>query len=112
MTCILSSSDHALAYRSKFLEFPSIDVYLANHARVVLRGCPFFHLQKEQNMTILPLDPRQRRPGFPFQDDFFTLGAPVGPDQPNRREDVIRVETILGNTGHHDLSRTDGPVGY
>ncbi|MCA1910226.1 MAG: peptidoglycan-binding protein [Magnetospirillum sp.] len=63
-------------------------------------------------MTILPLDPRQRRPGFPFQDDFFTLGAPVGPDQPNRREDVIRVETILGNTGHHDLSRTDGPVGY
>ncbi|MGE4281379.1 MAG: peptidoglycan-binding protein [Magnetospirillum sp.] len=63
-------------------------------------------------MTILPLDPRQRRPGFPFQDDFFTLGAPVGPDQSNRREDVIRVETILGNTGHHDLSRTDGPVGY
>ncbi|MBI2240140.1 MAG: hypothetical protein HYU59_04965 [Magnetospirillum gryphiswaldense] len=63
-------------------------------------------------MTMLPIDPRQRRPGFPFQDDFFTLGAPVGPDQPNRREDVIRVETILGNTGHHDLSRTDGPVGY
>lgn len=63
-------------------------------------------------MTALPLDPHQRRPGFPFQDDFFTLGAAVGPDQPNRREDVIRVETILGNTGHHDLSRTDGPVGY
>ena len=87
-------------------------MYLANHARVALRGCPFLAPQKEQSMTMLPIDPRQRRPGFPFQDDFFTLGAPVGPDQPNRREDVIRVETILGNTGHHDLSRTDGPVGY
>lgn len=32
--------------------------------------------------------------------------------QPNRREDVIKVETILGNTGHHDLSRTDGPLGW
>ncbi|MBC7950934.1 MAG: hypothetical protein H7Z12_03815 [Rhodospirillaceae bacterium] len=53
-----------------------------------------------------------RRGSSPFDEDFFTLGAPVGPDQPNRREDVIKVETILGNTGHHDLARTDGPLGY
>ncbi|CAA7614335.1 hypothetical protein MTBLM5_130040 [Magnetospirillum sp. LM-5] len=45
-------------------------------------------------------------------DDFFSLGAPVGPGQPNRREDVIKVETILGNTGHHDLAKTDGPLGW
>jgi len=61
--------------------------------------------------------PANRFPGFgqgssPFDDNFFTLGAPVGPDQPNRRQDVIKVETILGNTGHHDLARTDGPLGY
>jgi hypothetical protein len=55
---------------------------------------------------------RARRGSSPFDDDFFTLGAPVGPGQPNRREDVIKVETILGNTGHHDLARTDGPLGY
>ncbi|MBF0327481.1 MAG: hypothetical protein HQL42_20875 [Alphaproteobacteria bacterium] len=48
----------------------------------------------------------------PFDDDFFSLGAPVGPGQPNRREDVIKVETILGNTGHHDLAKTDGPLGW
>ncbi|HSV28791.1 MAG TPA: peptidoglycan-binding domain-containing protein, partial [Candidatus Omnitrophota bacterium] len=52
-----------------------------------------------------------RRPS-PFAADFFTLGAPVGPDQPNRREDVIKVETILGNTGHHDLAATAGPLGW
>lgn len=55
--------------------------------------------------------PGRRRPSS-FDEDFFTLGAPVGPDQPNRREDVIKVETILGNTDHHDLARTDGPLGY
>ncbi|MEW5994122.1 MAG: peptidoglycan-binding domain-containing protein [Candidatus Zixiibacteriota bacterium] len=36
----------------------------------------------------------------------------VGPGQPNRREDVIKVETILGNTGDHDLMKTQGPVGF
>lgn len=48
----------------------------------------------------------------PFDDDFFSLGAPVGPGQPNRREDVIKVETILGNTGDYDIGRFQGPVGY
>ena len=62
-------------------------------------------------------DPFGRRAGSIFghgwnDDDFFTLGAPVGPGQPNRREDVIKVETILGNTGDHDLVKTQGPVGY
>lgn len=65
-------------------------------------------------MTTLPMDPAPGvgRAGYPFDNDFFTLGAPVGPDQPNRREDVIKIETILGNTGHHDLARTDGPLGF
>ncbi|MCR6632393.1 MAG: hypothetical protein NVV74_21410 [Magnetospirillum sp.] len=68
-------------------------------------------------MSIMPMnDPfdasTPRRPSSWFGDDFFSLGVAVGPDQPNRREDVIKVETILGNTGHHDLSRTDGPLGY
>lgn len=47
----------------------------------------------------------------PFDSSYFTLGAPVGPEQPNRREDVIKVETLLGNTGHLDLTKTDGPLG-
>lgn len=47
-----------------------------------------------------------------FDDDFFSLGAPVGPGHPNRREDVIKVETILGNTGDYDIGRFQGPVGY
>lgn len=47
----------------------------------------------------------------PFDLSYFTLGAPVGPEQPNRREDVIKVETLLGNTGHLDLTKTDGPLG-
>ncbi|WP_217425046.1 peptidoglycan-binding protein [Magnetospirillum sp. LM-5] len=46
-----------------------------------------------------------------FDNDYFSLGAPVGPDQPNRREDVIKVETLLGNSGHLDLTKTDGPLG-
>lgn len=52
------------------------------------------------------------KPAFGATNNFFTLGAPVGPDQPNRPEDVIKVETILGNTGDHDLVRTDGPTGF
>ncbi|MBC7951818.1 MAG: hypothetical protein H7Z12_08395 [Rhodospirillaceae bacterium] len=59
-------------------------------------------------MTSYPM----QRPGSLPDDSFFTLGAPVGPDQPNRREDVIKVETVLGNTGHHDILRSDGPIGY
>lgn len=61
---------------------------------------------------ISPFQPRFGRRHGGFDADFFALGAPVGPDQPNRREDVIKVETILGNTGHHDLTTTAGPLGY
>lgn len=52
------------------------------------------------------------KPTFGATNSFFTLGASVGPDQPNQPEDVIKVETILGNTGDHDLVRTDGPTGF
>lgn len=57
--------------------------------------------------------PKPDRPfGTPPKDDFFTLGAPIGPDQPNRREDLIKVETILGNSGDFDLPRRGGPTGF
>ena len=60
------------------------------------------------------LAPR-RRPGQPsatLDGDYFTLGSAVGPDQPNRREDVIKVETILGATGDYDIERFQGPLGH
>ncbi|MCP5367166.1 MAG: peptidoglycan-binding protein [Hyphomicrobiales bacterium] len=43
---------------------------------------------------------------------FFDLSAPVGAGGANRRGDVVKVEALLANTGHHDLRPTDGPTGY
>lgn len=53
----------------------------------------------------------------PFQNgdspgSYFSLSDSLGDDRPNRRNDAIKVETILGNTGYIDLSKTDGPLGY
>ncbi|MBI4969228.1 MAG: peptidoglycan-binding protein [Rhodospirillales bacterium] len=50
--------------------------------------------------------------GSDWNTDFFDFLDPVGPDQPNRREDVIKLESLLGNSGHYDVSRTDGPTGW
>jgi peptidoglycan hydrolase-like protein with peptidoglycan-binding domain len=47
-----------------------------------------------------------------FGDAPVKIRQPVGPEAPNRRPDVARVETFLGRTGHLDLGRTDGPTGY
>ena len=45
--------------------------------------------------------------------DWFALSAPVGPDPaPNRREDVLKVQTLLGQAGHYDIKRTYGPTGW
>ncbi|HSV29945.1 MAG TPA: peptidoglycan-binding domain-containing protein, partial [Candidatus Omnitrophota bacterium] len=64
-------------------------------------------------MSIVQMSDDERRRFLPhYPDDYFTLGAPVGPGQPNRREDVLKVETILGNLGRHDLDRTAGPLGW
>lgn len=40
------------------------------------------------------------------------LSDAVGPEEPNLRPDVVKVETFLDRTGHLDLARTDGPTGY
>lgn len=47
-----------------------------------------------------------------FGDDPVKIDKPVGPEAPNRRPDVAKVETFLGRTGHIDLAKTDGPTGY
>lgn len=47
-----------------------------------------------------------------FGGEPLKLKQPVGPDAPNRRPDVAKVETFLGRTGHLDLAKTDGPTGY
>lgn len=50
---------------------------------------------------------RSRRP-FGFLD----LESPVGPAGVNRRQDVIKVQSLLSETGHLDLERTNGPTGW
>lgn len=47
-----------------------------------------------------------------FGDEPVKVKQPVGPDAPNRRPDVAKVETFLGRTGHLDLAKTEGPTGY
>jgi hypothetical protein len=47
-----------------------------------------------------------------FGDEAVKINKPVGPEAPNRRPDVAKVETFLGRTGHLDLATTDGPSGY
>ena len=42
----------------------------------------------------------------------ITLTGPVGMIGDNRPNDVAKVETRLGQTGHLDLGATDGPTGY
>lgn len=59
-----------------------------------------------------PIGRNERLFGWLADRDYFELGAPIGRDHPNRREDLIKVETILGNTGDYDLRQTDGPTGF
>ncbi|CAA6604077.1 hypothetical protein MTBLM1_20199 [Rhodospirillaceae bacterium LM-1] len=42
---------------------------------------------------------------------WFSLSAPVGREAANRPRDVLRVETLLGQTGHYDINRFKGPLG-
>jgi len=44
------------------------------------------------------------------RDDIFALSDAIGPRRRNDRADVFKVETLLANTGDHDLE--DGPTGY
>lgn len=65
-----------------------------------------------------PRDPFGRLPGTPSPevrpntDNPFALGAAVGEQGPNKRDDVAKVETLLGQSGHMDLKATGGPTGY
>ncbi|MBF0356487.1 MAG: peptidoglycan-binding protein [Alphaproteobacteria bacterium] len=60
------------------------------------------------------LEPVAPRPGKDTPNEgWFSLGSPVGPHPaPNRRPDVLRVETLLGRAGDYDIGRTDGPTGW
>ncbi len=48
----------------------------------------------------------------PAADDPYALSAGVGRDAPNRRDDVLRVETVLSRLGRFDATPTGGPTGY
>ncbi len=48
----------------------------------------------------------------PAADDPYALSAGVGRDAPNRRDDVLRVETVLSRLGRFDTTPTGGPPGY
>lgn len=47
-----------------------------------------------------------------FGEEPVKIKEPVGPDAPNRRPDVAKVETFLDRAGHLDLAKTEGPTGY
>lgn len=66
----------------------------------VRRRDPFGRLASDETDGPAPLD------------DLFSLSSPVGRQEANRREDVMKVESLLGNTGHLNLKQTDGPTGY
>lgn len=42
----------------------------------------------------------------------FDVSSTVGLQGPNKRDDVRKVETLLGRHGYMDLKPTDGPTGY
>ncbi len=51
-------------------------------------------------------------PALGSDEDYFTLSAPVGPGQRNRRQDVLKVEALLGQTGDLDVGVMQGPTGF
>ncbi len=42
----------------------------------------------------------------------FNLATSVGRIGGNERNDVAKIETLLGQSGHLDLSKTEGPTGF
>lgn len=52
-------------------------------------------------------------PRFLFrEDDPFEFSGSVGPDGDNRREDVIKAQILLGNSGHYRLAGRGVPTGW
>lgn len=65
-------------------------------------------------MSLLPLNRDQhdsRPPNGDFGDLFRFTGA-VGPEAANTRDDVIRAQILLGQTGDLDLGSLGGPTGW
>ncbi len=52
-----------------------------------------------------------KRETFDLSDP-FAISKPVGMNGRNQRQDVARLETLFGRTGHLNLKETDGPTGY
>jgi hypothetical protein len=44
--------------------------------------------------------------------DWFSLKDQVELGRKNDRSDVLKVQSILGESGHYDLERTDGPTSF
>lgn len=49
--------------------------------------------------------------GVPLPDPFLFAGS-VGPGGDNSREDVIRAQVLLGNSGDYDLATLGAPTGW
>jgi hypothetical protein len=65
-------------------------------------------------MSLLPLSPDQhdRRPPIGDFGDLFRFTGAVGPEAANARDDVIRAQILLGESGDLDLDGLGGPTGW
>ncbi len=64
-------------------------------------------------MTFLPLpDQHSHLPSTGGFGDLFRITGAVGPEAANARDDVIRAQILLGQTGDFDLDSLGGPTGW
>ncbi len=66
-------------------------------------------------MSLLPIDPDQSPVGaasLPDVGDLFRLTGAIGPEAANARDDVIRAQILLGQSGDLDLDSLGGPTGW
>lgn len=65
-------------------------------------------------MSLLPLNPDQPGRRLPVDriGDLFRFTGAVGPEAANARDDVIRAQVLLGQTGDLDLESLGGPTGW
>ncbi len=66
-------------------------------------------------MSLRPIKPDQtpvRPSSIPGIGDLFRLADAVGPEAANAREDVIRAQILLGQSGDLDLDSLGGPTGW
>lgn len=65
-------------------------------------------------MLLPSLKPRLpgRRPPELSLGNLFDIAGPVGPEAENARDDVIRAQILLGQTGDLDLDSLGGPTGW